>query len=321
VQVITLANKKGMSVEILTYGATIKELRVPDREGKVGNVVHTTDSIEKYEKFNASASVIGRVANRIKGARFELNGEVFKLIANSGKNSIHGGKPGFDRVVWALENAGLHEGNNTVTLSYLSPDGEAGFPGNLLTKVTYTLTEKNELRLEYRATTDRPTLVNLTNHAYFNLAGGGTALDHVLVIPAGSYTPSDRESIPTGEIRPVKDTPLDFTKATRLGERLDQLRPQMNGYDHNYVLKEGRTPKFAARLAEPKSGRVMEIWTTQPGIQLYTGNHLGHRAVCLETQHFPDAIHHKNFPSTVVTPEKGYEEVAIYRFSVDSRSE
>lgn len=316
VQVISLANSSGMSAEILTFGATIKELRVPDREGKFGNVVHTTDSIEGFEKFNAAASVIGRVANRIKGARFELDGETYHLIANSGKNTIHGGRPGFARVVWKLDGTGDAEGNESVTLSYLSPNGEAGFPGNLLTKVTYTLTEQNELRIEYHATTDKPTVVNLTNHAYFNLAGGGTALDHLLLIPAKSYTPSDNQNMPTGEILPVKDTPLDFTRMTRVGERIDKLPGGMKGFDHNYVLGKGGSLKFAARLEEPKSGRVMEVRTTQPGVQLYTGNHLGHRAVCLETQHFPDSVHHANFPSTVVRPGQDYRESAVFRFTV-----
>jgi aldose 1-epimerase len=316
VRKISLKNDGGMRVEILTYGATIKGLFVPDREGVLINVVHSADSIEEYQKFNAAASVIGRVANRIKGARFELDGEIFELTKNSGENSIHGGKPGFDRVVWKLESSGTSDAGEAVILSYLSKDGEAGYPGNLLTKVTYTLNGKNELRIDYHATTDRATVVNLTNHAYFNLSGGGTALDHILEIPSANYTPAGEGSIPTGEILPLAGTPMDFRKPTRLGARLEELKPAMSGYDHNYVLPEGKGLKLAARLHDPASGRVMEVRTTQPAIQLYTGNHVGHRAVCLETQHFPDSVHHANFPSTVIRPSHGYRETAVFRFSV-----
>ena len=312
VQLISLKNSKGMKVEVLTYGAIVKAIEVPDRNGKPGNVVLSTDSIEKYETFNGSAAVIGRVANRIRGASFELEGKTYELVKNAGKHSIHGGKPGFARRVWALDEVG----ENSVTLSYLSPDGEAGFPGNLNTKVTYSVTEKSELRVDYRASTDQPTLVNLTNHAYFNLAGEGKILDHVLTIPAERYTEADKERIPTEKILPVAGTPLDLTKPTRIGDRIDAFRPGLSGFDHNYVLAEGAGLQAAGTLYDPKSGRVMEVLTTQPGVQIYTGNHLDHRAVCLETQHFPDSIHHKNFPSTVVRPKKGYEETAVFRFSV-----
>ncbi len=316
VQKITLKNAKGMSAEILTYGATIKGLFVLDRKGTMGNVVHSANSIEEYEKFNAAASVIGRVANRIKHARFELDGEVFELTKNSGENSIHGGKPGFDRVVWKLESTSGSDGSEAVTLSYLSKDGEAGYPGNLLTKVTYCITAKNELCIDYHATTDRATVVNLTNHAYFNLSGDGTALDHILQIPSESYTPTWKDSIPTGKVLPLAGTPMDFNKPTRLGERLEELKPSMNGYDHNFVLPKAQGLKLAARLHDPASGRAMEVRTTQPAIQLYTGNHLGHRAVCLETQHFPDSVNHANFPSTVIRPGQDYRESAVFSFSV-----
>jgi aldose 1-epimerase len=315
VRKVSLKNDEGMRAEILTYGATIKGLFVPDREGTLTNVVHSAETIEDCQKFNAAASVIGRVANRIKDARFELDGEVFELTKNSGKNSIHGGKPGFDRVVWKLESSGTSEAGESVTLSYLSKDGEAGYPGNLLTKVSYTLTGKNELQIDYHATTDRATVVNLTNHAYFNLSGGGIALDHVLEIPAVSYTPGGEDSIPTGEILPLAGTPMDFSKPIRLGARIEELKPAMNGYDHNYILPKGEGLKLAARLHDPASGRVMEVRTTQPAVQLYTGNHLGHRAVCLETQHFPDSVHHANFPSTVIRPGRDYRESAVFRFS------
>ena len=316
VQLITLKNSRGMSAEILTYGATIKALNVLDRDGEMGNVVLSTDSIEKFEKFNASASVIGRVANRIAGASFELNGKIHQLTANAGKNSLHGGKPGFARVVWKLEGVKAEEEGESVTLSYLSLNGEAGFPGNLKTKVTYTLTEKNELRVDYHAKPDRPTLVNLTNHAYFNFSGKETVLDHELWIPATTYTPTNQQGIPTGEIFPVDGTPMDFTKPTSIGKRIEELKPAMKGYDHNYVLGPAGKMKLAARLSDPNSGRVMEVKTTQPGMQLYSGNHLGRRAVCLETQHYPDSVHHAHFPSTVVLPDKDYRETVIFAFSV-----
>lgn len=317
VKKISLKNDLGMRVEILTYGATIKGLFVPDREGTFKNVVHSAETIEVYESFNAAASVIGRVANRIKDARFELDGEIYELTKNSGENSIHGGRPGFDHVVWKLESTATSEGTESVTLSYLSEDGEAGYPGNLLTKVIYSVTAKNELRIDYHATTDKPTVVNLTNHAYFNLSDEETALNHVLEIPSVRYTPAGKDSIPTGEILALTGTPMDFSKPTRLGARFDELKPTMNGYDHNFVLPEGPGMKWAARLRDPASGRMMEVRTTQPAIQLYTGNHLDHRAVCLETQHFPDSVHHANFPSTVIRPGRDYRESTVFGFSIE----
>lgn len=317
VKLITLRNAKGMSAQIITYGAIIKELNAPDRNGKFANVVLTTDSIGKFENFPRSAAVIGRVANRIAGAQFELDGVTYKLNANERKNSIHGGRKGFARVVWTIADDGGKNDQSTVTLGYVSKDGEEGFPGTLKTSVTYVLTDANELRIDYFASTDKPTIANLTNHAYFNLAGGGSVLDHVLQIPAESYTPTDADLIPTGEIRSVEGTPLDFRKPTRIGERIDQLKPKPGGYDHNYVLGEAKTLKPAGRLSDPKSGRVMELRTTQPGMQLYSGNHLGHTAVCLETQHYPDAIHHENFPSIVVRPEQPLKETTIFAFSTE----
>jgi aldose 1-epimerase len=314
VKLITLRNAKGMSAQIITYGAIIKELNVPDRDGKFVNVVLTTDSVEKFERFGGAAAIIGRVANRIAGAQFDLDGNTYKLPANEKKNTIHGGRKGFAQSVWAVEDAPTKENESAVKLTYLSKDGEEGFPGNLKTSIVYALTDNNELRLEYEAETDKPTIANLTNHAYFNLAGGGTGLDHVLHIPARSYTPTNAEMIPTGEILPVKGTPMDFNQPTRVGERIEQLKPKLNGYDHNYVLGEDKGMKFAARLREPKSGRIMEVRTTQPAVQLYTGNHLKHTAVCLETQHYPDAIHHQNFPSIVVRPGEPLKETTLFTF-------
>ncbi|MGV3532559.1 MAG: aldose epimerase family protein, partial [Chthoniobacteraceae bacterium] len=296
VKLVTLRNSKGMRAEIISYGAIIKELHVPDRNGEFANVVLTTDSIGKFEIFNGAAAVIGRVANRIKGAKFELDGKTYTLAANERGNSIHGGRKGFAQQVWTVEEVPAKEGEAAVKLVYVSKDGEEGYPGTLKTSVTYSLTDKNELRLDYEAETDAPTIANLTNHAYFNLAGSGNCLDHVLQIPAERYTKNDAELIPTGEILPVEGTPLDFRKPTRIGERIEQLKPGLNGYDHNFVLGEDKGLKNAGRLAEPKSGRFMEVLTTQPAVQLYTGNHLRYAGVCLETQHYPDAIHHPHFP-------------------------
>ncbi len=316
VKLITLRNAKGMSAQIITYGAIIKELQAPDRDGKFANILLTTDTLQKFQHgFNGAAAVIGRVVNRIAGAQFELDGATYRLPVNDNQNTIHGGRKGFAQSVWTVEDVPAKEGESAVKLSYLSKDGEEGFPGNLKTSVTYSLTDKNELRLDYEVETDKPTIANLTNHAYWNLAGGGSALDHILWIPSASYTPADKFSIPTGEIVPVKGTPADFNQPTRIGERIEQLKPGMAGYDHNFILGEDKTMKMAARLVEPKSGRILEVQTTQPAVQLYTGNHLGHTAVCLETQHYPDAIHHANFPSIVIRPGELFKETTVFTFS------
>jgi aldose 1-epimerase len=316
VKLITLRNSKGMSARIITYGAIIKELEAPDRNGNFTNIVLTTDTLQRYEGgFNGAAAIIGRVVNRIAGAQFELDGTTYKLNANDKGNTIHGGRKGFAQSVWTVEDAPARSDESSVKLTYLSKDGEEGFPGNLKTTITYSLTDKNEFRIDYEAETDKPTIVNLTNHAYWNLAGGGSCLDNILWIPSDSYTPADGDLIPSGEILPLKGTVMDFNQPTRIGDRIEQLKPKMSGYDHNYILGEGKALKKAARLYEPKSGRIMEIRTTQPAVQLYTGNHLGHTAVCLETQHYPDAIHHKNFPSIVVRPGEPLRETSIFTFS------
>jgi aldose 1-epimerase len=314
VKLVTLRNAKGMKAEIITYGAIIKELHAPDRNGQFTNVVLTTDTLQKFQRFGGTAAVIGRVINRIGGAQFELDGKTYKLPANNGKNTIHGGRKGFAQSVWTMEPMSQKSNESSVKLGYLSKDGEEGFPGNLKTTVIYSLTDSNELRIDYEAETDQPTIANLSNHAYWNLAGGGSCLDNVLWIPAESYTPPGGDLIPTGEILPLKGTLMDFSQPTRIGERIQQLKPRMNGYDHNYILGEGRGMKMAARLIEPKSGRVMEVRTTQPAVQLYTANHLGHTAVCLETQHYPDAIHHTNFPSIVVRPGAPLKETTVFTF-------
>jgi len=314
VKLITLRNSKGMSAQIISYGAIIKELQAPDRHGNLTNILLTTDTLEKFQRFNGAAAVIGRVVNRIAGAQFELDGTTYKLAANNGKNTIHGGRKGFAQVVWTVEDLPQKNNESSVRLVYLSKDGEEGFPGNLKTSVIYTLTDNNELRIDYEAETDKPTIVNLTNHAYWNLAGGGSSLDNILWIPSSSYTPADADLIPTGEIAPLKGTLMDFSQPTRIGERIQQLEPKMNGYDHNYILSEGKAMKMAGRLTEPQSGRIMEVRTTQPAVQLYTANHLGHTAVCLETQHYPDSIHHKNFPSIVVRPGAPLKETTLFTF-------
>jgi aldose 1-epimerase len=314
VKLITLRNAKGMSAQIITCGAIIKELRAPDRNGNFTNILLTTDSLQKFQRFGGSAAVIGRVANRIAGAQFELDGTTYKLAANNGKNTIHGGRKGFAQAVWTVEEVPQKSNESSVRLVYLSKDGEEGFPGNLKTSVTYTLTDNNELRLDYEAETDKLTIVNLTNHAYWNLAGGGSCLDNLLWIPSNTYTPADADLIPSGEIAPLKGTPMDFQQPTRIGERIEHLKPRLNGYDHNYILGEGKAMKMAARLTEPNSGRIMEVRTTQPAVQLYTANHLAHTAVCLETQHYPDSIHHKNFPSIVVRPGEPLKETTLFTF-------
>jgi aldose 1-epimerase len=315
VKLITLRNSRGMSAQIITYGAIIKELRAPDSHGDFTNVVLTTGNLKSYEHgFGGPAAVIGRVANRIAGAQFELDGTTYKLIANDGKNTIHGGRKGFAQSVWTAEDAPMANNESSVKLSLLSKDGDEGFPGNLKVSVIYSLTDKNEFRIDYEAETDKPTIVNLSNHAYWNLAGGGSCLDDILWIPAESYSVTDAEMIPTGEILPLKGTAMDFSQPTPIGARIEQLMPRLNGYDHNYILSGGNSMKLAARLVEPKSGRIMEVRTTQPAVQLYTANHLGHTAVCLETQHYPDAIHHENFPSIVVRPGAPLRETTLFTF-------
>jgi aldose 1-epimerase len=317
VKLFTLRNKNGMVVRAMTHGATITEVLAPDRSGALTNVVLGAESYEAYAKgFGGSAAVIGRFANRIKNATFKIDGQEFKLAANNGKNHLHGGRKGFASVNW--EGKAI-PGANAVQFTYLSKDGEEGYPGSLKVKVTYTLTDANELRLDYEAETDKATPVNLTNHAYFNLAGHGNILDQVLWLAPDSYTKSDSELIPTGEIASVKGTPLDFTTPAAIGARIEQLKPALNGYDHNFVIaenqKRGGGPVLIARASDPKSGRTMEVRTTEPGVQLYTGNHLGHAGFCLETQHYPDSINQPSFPSPLLRPGEKLQSTTIFAFS------
>jgi len=309
----TLDNGKGMTATVLNYGAIIHELNVPDATGAVTNVVLSARTLGEYVgSFRGAAAVVGRVANRIAGARFTLDGVEYRLSANSGSNHL---QRVFGKSVWQARPLPITKHTAALELTYFSKAGESGFPGNLRARVTYTLTSANELRLDFTATTDQATPVNFTSHAYFNLAGGGTALDHVLWLAASRYTPVDGGMIPTGEIASVKGTPFDFTKPTRIGARIDQLKPRPGGYDHNLVLDGRRSSlRLAARVQDLASGRVLEVCTTEPGLQFFTANHLNHAAFCLETQHFPDSVHHANFPSTILRPGETFRSTTVFRF-------
>jgi aldose 1-epimerase len=313
IQSYTLENGRGMSAKVLTYGGIIAELNVPDSKGAITNVVLSTRALADYlGGFRAPAAIMGRVANRIANASFKLDGVEYKLIANNGSNHLHGL---FGKAVWQARPLPATEESAAVELTYLSKAGESGFPGNLTARVVYTLTKANELRLDFTATTDQATPVNLTSHAYFNLAGRGTVLDHILWLGASRYTPVNDGMIPTGEIASVKGTPFDFTQATRIGARIDQLKPRPGGYDHNFVLDgQPAALKLAARVRDPASGRVLEVSTTEPGVQFFTANHLNHAAFCLETQHFPDSVHHTNFPSTILRPSDTFQSTTVFRF-------
>jgi aldose 1-epimerase len=334
VELYTLSNANGMQAGIITYGASVVSLTAPDRNGKYADVVLGMEDLEGYRKQTAHfGALVGRYGNRIGGGRFTLEGKQYQLPKNDGNNTLHGGPLGFDRHVWKAETASRPDGQ-AVEMTYVSKDGEEGFPGTLTAKVVYTLTGKNELKIEYTATTDKPTVVNLTNHSYFNLAGQGEGdiLQHQVMIHADRYTPVDAGLIPTGELRPVKGTPFDFTKAAAIGARIDQNDQQVKfgrGYDHNWVLNKGNGGLTkAAEVHETKTGRVMEVWTTEPAMQFYTGNFLDgsdhgkggkaypHRgAFCMETQHYPDSPNHPAFPSTELKPGGTYRTTTIYKFS------
>ncbi|MFZ0478051.1 MAG: aldose epimerase family protein [Terriglobales bacterium] len=328
VQMFTLTNSQGAVAKVITYGATLTELWVPDRTGKLGDVVLGFDNLQGYVgKHPWFGATVGRVANRIAKGKFSLDGHDYSLEINDPPNTLHSGTRGLSRVVWRAEP--LHEGHvSAVRFTYVSPDGDGGFPGNLSVAVVYSLTDKNELQIEYVASTDKPTPVNLTNHSYFNLDGGNDILSHVLYLQADRYTPVDATLIPTGEIQPVKGTPLDFTHPTAIGARIDEMKGNPGGYDHNVVLTAGTGRRLAARVVAPVSGRQMEVWTTEPAVQFYSGNFLDgtitgkrgivygkHAAFCLETQHYPDAVNHANFPSTILRPGSVYRSETEYRFS------
>lgn len=334
VEIYTLRNRRGAEARVMTYGATLVSLKVPDRAGKLEDVLLGFDDLGTYETdTHYLGQVIGRYANRIAKGRFTLNGVEYKLAVNNGENHLHGGLRGFDKVVWKARPLNTKTGS-AVEMSYVSKDGEEGYPGTMTVKVVYTLTETNDLRLDYSATTDKDTVVNLTNHAYFNLAGQGSGdiLGHLLMVNADRFTPTDAGSIPTGELRAVQGTPFDFKRATAIGARIGQDDEQLkfgNGYDHNFVVN-GRagTLRLAARASEPTKGRVMEVWTTEPGVQLYTGNFLEgmapgkggatydrRHAFCLETQHFPDSPNRPEFPSTVLHKGRRFSSTTVYKFS------
>jgi aldose 1-epimerase len=330
VDIYTLTSAKGIEARITNYGGIVVSLKTPDKSGKMADIVQGFDDLNGYLQDEPYfGAVIGRYANRIGKARFRLDGKEYKLPANDGQNSLHGGKKGFDKHLWTAAVKG-----SSLELTYVSKDGEEGYPGTLTAKVVYTMESNGDLKLDYSATTDEDTVVNLTNHTYFNLKGqgSGTILDHELTLFASNYTPIDSGLIPTGELVPVKGTPFDFLTAHKIGDRIEAAVEQLKlgkGYDHNWVLdaKSGSLAK-AAEVHEATGGRVLEVWTNQPGIQFYTGNFLdgtikgkggkvyGRRAaLCLETQHFPDSPNQPKFPSVVLKPGQNYHTTTIWKFS------
>lgn len=339
VEEFTLKNSNGVEIAVITYGGIITSILVPDRQGKLANIALGFDSLEKYETKNPFfGAITGRYANRIANGRFRIADKMYQVPINNGPNALHGGVKGFDKRVWSAQEVQV-DGQVGVALNYMSVDEEEGYPGNLDTTVTYTLSEQNELRIEYKATTDAPTIINLTNHSYFNLMGEGegTIYDHILMINADHYTPTDETQIPTGEIAEVNDTPFDFRlpKVIGVGERSNHEQILFSkGYDHNFVLnRENLSPNelgFAVRVYEPQSGRTLEVWTTEPGIQFYAGNFIDSTLVgtsgrlyrqsdgfALETQHFPDSPNQPHFPSTVLQPDETYRSTTIYKFGTD----
>ena len=333
VSLYTLTNAHGAQVQITNYGGIVTSIKVPDRHGRLADVVLGFDSVGRYEKDSPYfGALIGRYGNRIAKGRFTLDGDTHKLFVNNGPNSLHGGKVGFDKKVWTATPVKSAQGVG-LALRLLSKDDEEGYPGNLDIKVVYTWTNDNSLKLEYTATTDKDTVLNPTNHSYFNLAGAGhgTVLDTTMMINADKFTPVDKTQIPTGALRPVAGTPFDFRRPHAIGERINQSNPQLligAGYDHNFVLN-GSGLRLSARAYSPRSGRVLTEYTTEPGVQLYTGNFLDGKlrgkggklyprrgAFCLEAQHFPDSPNHPSFPTTELKPGDTYRQTTVYAFSV-----
>lgn len=327
----TLTNSNECQVKIITYGAIVTSLTVPNRTGQMTDVVLGHDTLDGYEKTPAYlGAVVGRYGNRIRNGQFELNDTTYTLATNNGPNHLHGGLQGFDKMVWQSK---ADESTSSVHLTHTSPNDHEGYPGTLTAQVTYTLTDNNALQIKYNATTDQPTIVNLTNHSYFNLAGQGTILDHTIKLNASHFTPIDDTLIPTGVLQPVKNTPFDFTTPTRIGDRIDAIDEQIHhggGYDHNWVLDNwDQSLKEIATLYEPRSGRTMIVSTTEPGVQFYTGNFLDGSVVgkqnraytkrtglCLETQHFPNSPNQTNFPSTTLNPGEEYQTETVYTFAI-----
>jgi len=335
VELYTLTNSNGLKAKIMTYGGILVSLEAPDRNGKLADIVLGYETLDGYVRNNPYfGATVGRYANRIANGEFTLDGTKYSLAKNNGENHLHGGIKGFDKVVWAAESF-KEEDAAGLKLTYLSKDGEEGYPGNLTCTVTYTLTNDNELKISFDALTDKPTVVNLSHHSYFNLAGqgDGNILGHRLMINADTFTPVDAGLIPTGELRSVKGTPMDFTKPFAIGARIDEDDQQLKyggGYDHNWVLnKTDDELALAVRVYEPTTGRVMEVYTTEPGVQFYAGNFLDgsitgkadkiykHRyGFGLEPQHFPDSPNKPNFPSVVLRPGQRYTHITVYKFSV-----
>jgi len=330
VEAYTLYNRQGASAKVITYGATLTELHVPDKNGKMGDVVLGFDNLEGYlGQHPYFGGTIGRYGNRIAKGKFALDGKEYQLFLNNGPNSLHGGQVGFNRRVWKAEELKDKDGA-AVRFSYLSKDGEENYPGNLNVSVTYTLTNTDELKLQYSAETDKDTVLNITNHSYFNLSGTdtGNILKYILYINADKYTPVDSTLIPTGEIASVAGTPLDFLKPTAIGARIGELK-EIGGYDHNYALNgKAGTLRVAAKVTDPDSGREMEVLTTEPGVQFYSAIGLNgsikgkggvgyekYGAICLETQHFPDSPNHPNFLSAVLKPGTKFYSETIYKFT------
>jgi len=330
VELYTLKNGR-ITVKVSTYGATVVSIEAPDRDGRVDDIALGFDNLDGYlGEHPYFGATVGRVANRIAKGKFTLDGKEYSLATNNGPNALHGGIKGFNRVVWKAEEVDNPAGPS-VKMTYLSPDGDEGYPGNLSVSVTFTVTAHDELKIEYTATTDKATPINLSNHSYFNLGGktDESILGHELTLAADRYTPVDDTLIPTGEIAPVEGTPLDFRKPTAIGDRIGQLKGDPGGYDHNFALNDASGAlAFAARVFDPKTGRVLEMATTEPGVQFYSGNFLDgtnvgkggtvykkHHGLCLEAQHFPDSVHHANFPDTILKPGQTYKQTTVYTFS------
>lgn len=336
IDLYTVRNSNGIEATITSYGGRVVTLKTPDRQGRFEDIVLGFDSLDGYLAKNPYfGALVGRYANRIANAEFTVGGKTYYLARNDGPNSLHGGLKGFDKVAWQSKPVEVDEGP-AIELTYLSADGEEDYPGNLKVTVRYTLTDKNELKIDYQAATDKETILNLTNHSYFNLLGhaAGSILDHLVMINADEFTPVNEHLIPTGERRRVAGTPFDFRKLEAIGTRIDEKEQQLKygiGFDHNYVLNKGHSALVpAARVTEPSTGRTIEVSTTEPGIQFYTGNHLdgsvrgkggviyGFRSgFCLETQHFPDSPHHPEFPSTALKPGQEYRSTTVFTFSIE----
>ncbi|MBN2328918.1 MAG: galactose mutarotase [Candidatus Omnitrophica bacterium] len=336
VELYTFTNANGMEVGIMTYGGIIVSIKTPDKNGQTADVALGFNSLEGYLKGHPYfGALVGRYGNRIAKGKFTLDGQEYTLAINNDPNALHGGLKGFDKKVWDAQEI-EQDGQPALELTCSSPDGEEGYPGNLTCKVIYSLSNDNELKIEYFAETDKATPLNLTNHVYFNLAGEGSGdiLDHVVMLKAGKFTPVDETLIPTGELRPVEGTPMDFTQPTRIGDRIDADDEQIKfggGYDHNWVLdNQSGQLALGGLVTEPTSGRILEFYTTQPGVQFYCGNFLDGTLVgkagkayekrngfCLETQHYPDSPNHPNFPSSILKPGETYHHVTVYKFSTE----